>query len=126
MKIFKDDKLIAIVFEKFESDGTVPQTEGEYPLQLLMMRHPKGKVFDAHTHEPRDRATTFLQEAIVVVKGKLKADILTRNGEFVSQITLSPGQCVFLVDGAYKIEVLEDVEFYEFKNGPFLEDKVLL
>lgn len=126
MKILKDNKLIAIVFDKFEGDGTVPQTDPSYPLQLLMMRHEKGKIFDAHTHEPKERATTFLQEAIVVTKGKLKIDILTRQSEFVSTVTLSPGQCVFMVDGGYKVEVLEDVEFYEFKNGPFLEDKMML
>ena len=126
MNITKDGKIIAILFEAFEKEGTHPQTDPGFPLQLLMMKYPKGKVFDAHTHEPKERKTDFLQEAIVVTKGKLKVKVLTRTGEFVSEVTVSQGQCIFSVDGGCEVEVLEDAELYEFKTGPFIEDKVML
>ena len=109
-------------------DGTHPITPLEWPLQLLMMRRKKGHVFAKHTHKAMERKTNTLQEAVVVNQGKLLITVCERGGEDIGDYEVAAGQCLFLVNGGYKIEVIEDAAFYEFKNGPHLAagDKVFL
>ena len=73
-----------------------------------------------------DRDTSSLQEVVIVTKGALDVTVCTRAGVDVGVTRVAAGECLFLVDGGYKLEVAQDVEFYEFKNGPHVEDKVLL
>jgi len=127
-EIKKNDKLIALFVDNSEllEDGTFPVTNPMFSLQLIMMKRKKGHVFDKHTHEKNERKIENLQEAIVVNKGKLLIKVCDRDGSDVGSYEVSSGQCLFMVDGGYEIEVLEDTLFYEFKNGPYIEDKVLL
>lgn len=122
-----EDKLIALLVDNRDiEDGTHPLTNSAWSLQMLMMKRKVGHVFAKHTHAVIDRSTSSLQEAVIVTKGKLSVTVCDRSGENVGVYEVSSGQCLFLVDGGYKIEVLEDTTFYEFKNGPHSEDKVLL
>ncbi|MEK7621572.1 MAG: hypothetical protein AAB415_00110 [Patescibacteria group bacterium] len=109
-------------------DGTHPVTPSDWPLQLLMMKRKEGHIFAKHTHKIMDRQIPMLQEAIVVNKGKLLITVCDRNGIDIGGYEVSAGQCLFLVDGGYKVEVIEDAAFYEFKNGPHskVSDKVFL
>ena len=91
-----------------------------------MMKRQAGHKFDKHTHEILDRSSRILQEAIVVTKGKLVITVCDRKGKDIGDYDVSAGQCLFLVDGGYGIEVIDDAEFFEFKNGPHTEDKILL
>lgn len=108
------------------AEGTHPITDPSYALQMLMMKRGAGHVFAKHTHTSLDRSTSLLQEAIVVTKGKVRVTVCLRNGTDIGAYDIVAGECLMLVDGGYTIEVLEDTIFYEFKNGPFKEDKVLL
>lgn len=123
------EKLIALLVDTSDiEDGTHPVSVSEWPLQFLMMRRKKGHIFAKHTHTPMPRRNDFLQEAIVVNRGKLLITVCDRVGEDIGTHEVLAGQCLFLVDGGYKIEVLEDAMFYEFKNGPHpqRDDKILL
>ncbi len=104
-------------------DGTHPITPSEWPLQALMMKRPKGHVFAKHTHEILPRTTATLQETIVVTSGKVLVTVCTREGKDIGGHEISSGQMLFLVNGGYTIEVVEDATFFEFKNGPHLDDK---
>lgn len=107
-------------------DGTHPITESAWPLQMLMMKRNAGHIFAKHTHQVIERPTSWLQEAVVVTKGALRVTVCTRAGEDIGEYLIKTGECLFLVDGGYKIEVTEDAAFYEFKNGPHSDDKVML
>lgn len=127
-RITSDDTLVALLADSTDiTDGTHPITDSLWALQLLMMKRGTGHVFVKHTHAAVHRSTSDLQEAIVVNQGKLLITVCDRNGRDIGAYEVSPGQCLFLVDGGYEIRVLEDATFYEFKNGPHKEDdKVLL
>lgn len=126
-EIKQGDKLIALHVSSHDiQDGTHPITPSEWPLQALMMKRSVGHVFAKHTHKVMDRSTASLQETVVVTKGRLKVTVCTREGVDVGDYEVAAGEFLFLVDGGYLLEVLEDVEFYEFKNGPHSDDKVLL
>lgn len=126
-EIKSKDKLIALLVDNQDiKDGTHPVTNSPWSLQLLMMKRKAGHVFAKHTHKAINRSVPDLQEAIVVTSGKLLITVCDRSGKDIGAYEVSSHQCLFLVDGGYKVEVLEDASFYEFKNGPHEEDKVLL
>ena len=121
------NKAIALLVDNRDiEEGTHPVTDPKEPLQLLMMKRKAGHVFVKHTHKVINRFNSKLQKAIVVNNGKLFVTVCDRDGNDVEKCEVSSGQCFFLIDGGYKIEVLEDATFYEFKNGPHEDDKILL
>lgn len=119
------NKLVAIVMGRFPS-GSIPQTNGEEPLQLVTLKHPKGKYLLAHAHRPIKRQTEKLQECLIVRKGKIRVDLYGPDKKMFKKITLKMGDLLILLNGGYGIHILEDAELIELKNGPFKEDKVLL
>lgn len=107
--------------------GSVPITDPKELVQLVGLKHPKGAYLKAHAHKPRRRVTQRLQEGLVVRKGKIKIDLYApESREKCKSITLKAGEMFLLLNGGYGIHVLEDAELFEFKNGPFLEDKILI
>lgn len=107
-------------------DGSKPITPDDQPLQLVTLKHPKGTELKAHMHTPVQRVTEKLQECLFLRKGKLKVDLYARDKTLFESVTLEAGEALFLLDCGIGIQMLEDSEAMEFKNGPFAEDKVLI
>ncbi len=125
MEIRYKNKLIAIVLGNFPK-GSIPQTGGQEPLQLVTLKHPKGKYLLAHTHKPTPRQTAKMQECLVIKKGKIRVDLYGPDKKMFKKVTLKTGDLLILLNGGYGIHILEDAELIELKNGPFVEDKVLI
>ena len=117
--------MIAIRFKRFKS-GPMPITDPKEPLQLVAFKHPKGKYTKGHFHKPRKRVTQRLQECLVMIKGKIKIDLFGSDKKFFKSLYLSTGEAVILMNGGHGVHVLKDSEIIEVKNGPFVEDKVLI
>ncbi|MFH1088348.1 MAG: hypothetical protein V1719_00725 [Patescibacteria group bacterium] len=126
MKIIKkDDKIVALVFDgKFE-EGTKPLTDERWPLQVISLKHPKGKVLAAHCHRDTQRVTESLMEMLLVLTGRARITIYYHQMP-LETVELSASQGVMIVDGGIGIDVLEDAGMMEFKNGPFIEDKIII
>lgn len=126
-KIEHNNKVVALLIDHSNTEeGTHPITDPRGALQLLMMKRKAGHSFDKHTHEIMERSSSELQEAIIVTKGKLRINLCDREGKDITSVEVSSGQCIFFITGGFGIDVLEDAEFFEFKNGPHTEDKILL
>ena len=106
--------------------GSVAVTDGSEPLQLVTLKHPKHSYLAAHTHTPRRRIVRTLQECLIVKKGRVRLDLYAPDGTLFTKVTLRAGDSFILQNGGYGIHLLEDSELLEVKNGPFLDDKVLL
>ncbi|KKU85878.1 MAG: hypothetical protein A3I38_00510 [Candidatus Wildermuthbacteria bacterium RIFCSPLOWO2_02_FULL_47_10] len=126
MKLLKKgDKTIALIFDgKFE-EGTHGLTGPELPLQIISLNYKKGRVWPLHIHKPLRRVTNRLLEPFFLLSGKVKFQIFL-DSELFEEIHLVGGQGILLLEGAPRIEAEEDVVALEFKNGPYLEDKVIL
>ncbi len=107
-------------------NGSVPQTGDKEALQLVSLKHPKGATLAAHMHRPTKRLTKRLQEGLVILKGKIRLDLYTDNKKFFKRLFLSEGQVYIAMKGGLCIHILHDAEILEFKNGPFVDDKVLI
>ena len=107
--------------------GSVPITDSTELIQVVGLKHPKGAYLKAHTHKPRKRVISRLQEGLLVRRGKIKIDLFEPEAwKKFKSVTLNAGEMFLLLNGGYGIHMLEDAELFEFKNGPFFEDKVLL
>lgn len=124
-KIFYDNTLLAIRVKRLKN-GAVPLTDPLEPLQVLTHKRKKGKYTKAHIHTPKKRVTGKLQECLVMIKGEIKIDLYTPRKKFFKSIYLSAGEVVVFMNGGHAVHLLKDSEIIEIKNGPFVEDKVLI
>ncbi len=124
-QIIYKKKLVGLLIRSFPK-GSLPQTDGKEPLQLVTLKHPKGKYLLAHCHQPKKRKIEKLQECLIIKKGRVKLDIYSPDKKLIKSIILKTGDCFLLANGGYGIHILEDAEMYELKNGPFIEDKILI
>lgn len=123
--IKRNGKIIAYVFDGQFDEGTHGVTDPSLPLQIISLKYPEGRVWPLHIHTPKERKTNYLLEALIVLKGALKVT-LYYDQECIEEMTIGSGMGIMTLDGALQMEALEDVVMMEFKNGPFLEDKVIL
>lgn len=124
-KIFHKNVLVAICIRTL-ANGSIPITDGKEPLQLVTLKHLKGTYLKAHTHIPKKRITQKMQECLIVRRGKVKIDLYSPDRKIFKFIYLQPGDVFVLVNGGYGIHLIKDSELIEVKNGPFIEDKMLL
>jgi cupin fold WbuC family metalloprotein len=122
----KEGSLVAIKIGSV-SQGTVPITETEEPLQVLSLKHEKGYLVAPHKHHPHKRETSHLQECLIVLHGKLRIHFFDESTkEEIKYLDLVPGEACITISGPHSVEFLEDSNVLEIKNGPFIEDKRLL
>jgi len=70
--------------------------------------------------------TRKVQECLFVRKGTLIIDIYTKQAKFLKSVNLKSGDVFILLDGCYGLRTQTEVELFENKNGPFLNDKILI
>jgi len=66
------------------------------------------------------------QEALVVVRGAILASIFDRKGTLLAKKKITPGQCLLIVDGGHEVKFTKNSLVYAFKDGPFVDDKIIL
>ena len=118
-------KVVAFILRTI-TDGSKPVTSDHEPLQLVTLKHPAGTELKAHMHSPAERVTAKMQECLFLKKGKLKVDLYATDKTLFHSVEMVPGEALFLINCGIGIHMLEDSEAIEFKNGPFVEDKVLI
>ena len=106
------------------SDGPNPITPPEASLQMLVVKLAEGKVVAKHTHKKMERVTVERHKAIIVLEGRLEALLCDNDGLDGESCEVTAGQCLLLINGGYTLTAKDDCIFYEFKNGPHVEDKV--
>ena len=126
MKTFyAGDTVVGVKISVIEP-GSNPVTPEAEPLQMVTLKHPKGKYLLAHAHKPKERTTKSLQETLIVKKGAIDIDLYGPDHTYTETVGLAEGEIFILMNGGYGIHMREDSELIEVKNGPFVEDKVLI
>lgn len=121
-KYFYDKKLMGIKISSMAT-GSTPITSPDQPLQIVTLKHKKDAYLKPHLHIPKERKTNRLQECLFLKKGKIKIDLYTTSKKYIQSLFLKEGQIFLLIEGGYGIHITQDCEIFEFKNGPFVEDK---
>lgn len=124
-KFFYKDELVAIRIAKI-NNGSNPVTPPKEPLQMVTLKHPRGTYLKAHTHRPKKRTTARLQECLIVKRGAVVTDLYGSDNVYFDSLTLKQGDALIVVGGGLAIHFSLDSELLEIKNGPFIEDKLLI
>ena len=122
-QIFHGEMLLAIIIRQdFVSSGIKFFTPDSFSQQLAYMSHSKGKIIQRHYHNPVKREVHFTQEVLIIKRGKLKVDFYDRELNYTESRVLQQGDIILLSDGGHGFEILEDLEMFEVKQGPFAGD----
>ncbi len=123
--IIKDpagETLAIIIKADYSREGIEFFTPGEYSQQLAYMKHPTGKLIDPHVHNAVRRQVHMTQEVLVIKTGKLRVDFYTDEKAYLKSYLLEQGDVILLASGGHGFEVIEDMEMYEIKQGPYAGD----
>ncbi|MFZ3310953.1 MAG: hypothetical protein WA280_16450 [Xanthobacteraceae bacterium] len=112
-----------IVRNEYSRPGINFFTPHDLSQQLAYMRHPAGKVIDAHFHVPVPRTVSFTQETLFIKRGRLRVDFFDENQIYLESRELKAGDVILLVKGGHGFEVLEELEMIEVKQGPYAGDQ---
>lgn len=119
-----DGKLLAvIIYDSYNAPGVNFFTPNELSQQVAHMTHHKGKIIDAHIHNPVPREVSYTQEALFIKNGRLRVDFYDDNRTYFESRILGAGDVLLLVSGGHGFEVIEDLRMIEVKQGPYTDDK---
>jgi len=120
------DVVAIIVRKDFEKQGIHFFTPNDYSQQLAYMSHPTGKDIQPHVHKKVQREVHYTQETLFIRKGKLQVDFYSDDQQYQESRVLEAGDVILLIKGGHGFKVLEDLEMFEVKQGPYAgdEDKI--
>ena len=123
---FGNSTLSIIVRKDFHQAGIHFFTPNDYSQQLGYMSHPSGKMIQPHVHKKVQREVLYTQETLFIRKGKLQVDFYSDDQKFLESRILKAGDVILLIKGGHGFKVLEDLEMFEVKQGPYAgdEDKI--
>jgi len=119
-KIKHQSQLLALIISnKFKESGIHFFTPDDLSQQLAYMRHPAGKIIQPHVHNPVPRQVHYTQEVLFIKKGKLRVDFYDEQQNYLESHILEAGDVILLATGGHGFEVLEEIEMFEVKQGPY-------
>ncbi len=116
------ETLAIIIPGDYQEDGIHFFTPDDYSQQLAYMHHQTGKLIKPHVHNIVHREVHYTQEVLVIRRGKLRVDFFDREKNYLKSHILNAGDIILLSSGGHGFEVLEEVEMYEIKQGPYAGD----
>lgn len=93
------------------------------PLQVGLLKHPAGRMIEAHCHSVFRRVVDLTSEVLVVTRGVLRAVIYNNDHSVAAVVLIRAGDVLVLFSGGHGFEVVEDCEVFEVKTGPYAGDK---
>jgi len=111
--------------EKPWEDGIHFFTPDDFSQQLGLIKRPAGAVIQPHRHLFQPRGINYTQEVLIIKKGKLRVDFYAEDTTYLQSRILNAGEAILLAAGGHGFEILEDLEMFEVKQGPYIgiEDK---
>jgi mannose-6-phosphate isomerase-like protein (cupin superfamily) len=117
------DVVAIIVHKDFQKQGIHFFTPNDYSQQLAYMSHPTGKEIQPHVHKKVQRNVFYTQETLLIKKGKLQVDFYSDDQVYLESRILNAGDLILLIRGGHGFKVLEDLEMFEVKQGPYAGDQ---
>jgi len=116
-------RLALVVRQSFVPLGVQFLSNARDNQQIAYMARPKGEYITAHSHLPFVREVTGTSEVLVMRKGTMRLDLFSPSRKYVGSLHLHAGDVVVLMLGGHGFELLEDVDFIEVKQGPYVDGK---
>ena len=118
--IVHQSKLFAIVIRaQYQKDGIEFFTPHNFSQQIAYMKRSKGYSIEPHIHNIVRREVQFTQEVLFIKNGKVRVDFFDDNQTFLESRILEQGDVILLAHGGHGLEMLEESEIIEVKQGPY-------
>jgi len=111
--------LATIIRSGFDAPGITFFTGDNLSQQVAQMHHPKGKLIEPHIHNAVKREVFYTQEVLVIRKGRVRVDFYSEVEKYVTSRVLGEWDLILLITGGHGFEVLEELQMYEIKQGPY-------
>jgi hypothetical protein len=115
----REKEIALIIRREYTESGIHFFTSNDASLQLGYMNYPHEKIIEPHIHNPVLREIQYTQEVLFIRKGKLRVDFYDDERQFLESRVLNAGDVILLSTGGHGFEVLEDIEMFEVKQGPY-------
>lgn len=123
-KIIHGNLLLAIIIRStFQKEGIEFFTPISFSQQLGYMNRPKGYIIAPHVHNPVERNVTLTQEVLLIKSGVVRVDFYDDDRNYIESSLLEKGDVILLAAGGHGLEMLENAEMIEIKQGPYCGDE---
>lgn len=116
--------LLGMIIRKNDNkNGVNFLTPNDFQQQIGVLKLNKGHTFQPHIHNKIKREIFFTYETLIIRKGKLRVDFYDNDKNYIFSDIVSSGDILLLAEGGHGFKVLEDIDFVEVKQGPFLGER---
>lgn len=95
-------------------------TPDDFPMQLGVNFYAPGQRIQPHVHVEAQRDVRDQQELLFLKRGRAVLHLYTAQRELAHAVDLRAGDCVLLVSGGHGLDILEEAQLIEAKQGPYL------
>jgi len=117
------EALAFVIRASFKAHGLEFLTPDTFGQQIGYMTRSTGEIIQAHVHEEITRTVIGTQEVLIFRSGRARLDLYERDHTYVGSTIMNAGDVVLLNKGGHSLEILEEAEIIEVKQGPFAEGK---
>ncbi len=115
------EELLAIVVrDEFQGGRYNFLTPDDFPMQLGVNFYGPGERIQPHVHVDTRRDVLTQQELLLLKRGRAVLHLYTAGRELAHDVDLRAGDCVLLASGGHGLDILEDAQLIEAKQGPYL------
>ncbi len=118
--LYNKNIVAIIIYKDHHTEGIEFITPQNFSLQLGSMTRPGGYKIVPHIHNLVRRETIGTQEALFIKRGRIEIDFYSFEQQYLQSCVLSAGDIVLLAGAGHGINILEEAEIIEVKNGPFV------
>ena len=123
-QINHNQRLLAIIIRSsYHKEGIYFFTPDDFSQQLAYMKRAKDYVIPPHVHNHVLRKVEFTQEVLFIKSGKVRVDFYDDNRNYLESRILGQGDVILLGHGGHGLEMLEESEIIEVKQGPYAGDE---
>jgi mannose-6-phosphate isomerase-like protein (cupin superfamily) len=123
-EIVHNDEIISIIVRsQYRENGIKFFTPPNFSQQLAYMNRPAGYKIVPHVHNKVKREVFYTQEVLFVRCGKIKVSLFSPDQVYIESIILEKGDVILLAAGGHGIEMIEQAELIEVKQGPYAGDE---
>jgi hypothetical protein len=121
IELITDNEIILaiIIPRQHTADGLQFITPDDFSQQVAYMHHPAGKIIQPHVHRVLQRQVNFTQEVLFIKRGKIRVDFYRPDHTYLFSKIFLEGDTVLLAFAGHGIEILEEAEMIEVKQGPY-------
>lgn len=94
-------------------------TPDAYYQQAGFVVYQKGRTIPRHIHLPLQRHLVGTPETLIVLRGKLEAELYSMDKKLLAKRILERGDVILLVAGGHCFRCLRNTVLMEIKQGPY-------